>query len=174
MLREAGVAEVDEADGREGVHQLLRCPLDVTFVQLGVVRGWQWQRRKIYHWNRRHLLLDMLVCCVSASYITVMYAIIKSAKDVICFTRRLSVRLFVCLFENLTIDVSVSCYVYDLFPSRPSSFLILKLTTRWVKKTRFTENRKWNQKHMQQCNTVNKHGSYRRITVYESIQPRGV
>jgi len=41
MLREAGVAEVDEADGREGVHQLLRCPLNVTLVQLGIVRDRQ-------------------------------------------------------------------------------------------------------------------------------------
>ena len=41
MSREASVAEVDEADGGEGVHQLFSCPLNVTFVQLGVVRDRQ-------------------------------------------------------------------------------------------------------------------------------------
>jgi len=54
LLWEAGVAEIDEADGGEGVHQLVCCLLDVRLVQLGIIRDRQRQRREINHWNLGH------------------------------------------------------------------------------------------------------------------------
>jgi len=67
LLWEASVTEVDEADGREGGHQLVCGLLHITFFQLGIVMDRQRQRRKINHRNRGHLEWTLIWFCTVTS-----------------------------------------------------------------------------------------------------------
>ena len=79
LLREAGVTEIDEANGGECADHFVSCRLQVRIVQL-VVFDTHRQRREIYDRNRRHLNDHQLAYCDVSLLISCLQQLVTTGK----------------------------------------------------------------------------------------------